>query len=472
MGTRARWVVLSITGLAAALRLAGLGDQSFWFDECFTYTVTRAPLSNSLEALLVAGIYSPLYFLLLRPLTALAGFSEYAFRFPSAAFGTLTVPVIYHLGRRLMGERAGVLAALLLALCPFHIWYSQDARMYAPLVFFSLAAMERFTRVMRGGRHWAAFAACSGLAYLMHYAALSLIYVQLVHLLPHLKRARLVRRWFLAQAAAAAPLLPWAALYVVRGIRPAGLDWIPRPGLLAPLRTLWNFTTGDVETFTPLVALLAIGTAAAFLRGLFPWDALRRLLTAWLALPVGALFLLSLRRPYYVDRYLIISLPPFLLLLAAGLAAWRAPLLRILTTGAVLIAMLWGVVRLHTDPYFAREDWRGATAAVERELAVGDVVLLEDMETLIGTAVYRTREWPALVLSEDEAALAAADAHGRVWLIWRSPAESNHRLSKSAPFDVFAAATPPVRAWLAARQAQVAFDLRLPGLSVVRIDRP
>jgi len=66
---------------------------------------------------------------------------------------------------------------------------------------------------------------------------------------------------------------------------------------------------------------------------------------------------------------------------------------------------------------------------------------------------------------------AAATQSKRVWLVWRSPREYNHRLSKSDPFDVFDEATPPVRAWLAAQRDQVALDLRLPGLSVVRVDR-
>jgi len=470
---RWRWQVVGVTLLAAALRLVGLGSKSFWFDECFTYTVTLAPLKNSLEALLVAGIYSPLYFLLLRPMTALAGTSEYAFRFLSAAFGLLSVPLIYRLGCRLADPSTGAVAALLLAVCPFHIWYSQDARTYAPMLFFGLAAMSCFVLLLRGHRRWGSFALYSGLAYLMHYAAFSLLYVQLVHLLPWLRQGRLLRRWFLVQVAAAIPLAPWLALYAIHGIRPAGLDWIPRPSLLAPLYTLWNFTTASAETVTPLVGILAIGTGLVFLRGLYPWDQARRLLVWWLALPVGFLLLLSLRRPYYVDRYLMASLPAYLLLLAMGITARRGGVWRVLAAAIVLAAMAWGTARLYTDPYFAKEAWREATAAVEADLEPGDVVALQDEETLIGTSVYRTREWPYVVLEpggESGMLKDAAARYERVWLVWRSPRESNHRISKSAPFDIFAEATPPVRAWLAAHREQVALHLQLPGLSVVRVD--
>lgn len=468
-----RWQVVGVTLLAAALRLVGLGSKSFWFDECFTYTVTLAPLKNSLEALLVAGIYSPLYFLLLRPVTALAGTSEYAFRFLSAAFGLLSVPLIYRLGRRLVGPSTGAVAALLLAICPFHIWYSQDARMYAPMVFFSLAAMDRFVLLLSGRQRWGSFALFSGLAYLMHFGAFFLVYAQLADLLSRLRQKRLMRRWFLAQATAVLPLAPWMAVYLARGIRPAGLGWIPRPSPLAPLYTLWNFTIADVETTTVPVAIMATGTGLVFLRSLFPWNQTRRLLIWWLALPIGFLFLLSLRRPYYVDRYLIVGLPAYLLLLAIGITARWGKVWRALAAVIVLAAMAWGAARLYTDPYFAKEAWREATTAVEAGLEAGDVVVVEDQETLIGTSVYRTREWPYVVLEPGEGSEMLEDAaarYERVWLVWRSPRESNHRISKSALFDIFAEATPQVRAWLADCRERVVLHLRLPGLSVVRVD--
>jgi len=473
--TRFRWGLVGLTLLAAALRLAGLGSKSFWFDECFTYTVTMAPLRNSLEALLVAGIYSPLYFLTLRPLAALAGASEYALRWPSAAFSLLCVPLIARLGQRLAGRSVGAMAALLLTVCPFHVWYAQDARMYAPLAFFSLLAMDRFLGLLRGRRCWTAFIVSSGLAYALHYAAFALVYVQLLHLLPRLRQGRLLRRWFLAQALALLPLTPWLALYLLRGIRPAGLGWIPRPGPLAPLLTLWNWTAADVETVTPLVVLAMAATAALLLRGLSGLKGEQRLLLWWLALPLGALYLLSLRRSYYVDRYLTASLPAYLLLLALGANRWRRWLWRVLTFGAVLVTMAWGTLRVHSDPVFAKEGWREAVALVEGQWQAADAVVVADEETVLGTSVYRRQPWTYVVLSRGDAAALleeTAARHGRLWLVWRSTQESNHRLSKSAPPNPWDQAPPPLREWLAAHREQVAVDVRLPGMAILRLDQP
>jgi hypothetical protein len=338
---------------------------------------------------------------------------------------------------------------------------------------FSLVAMDCFVTSLRGRPRWIAFTLSSGLAYLMHYASASLIYVQLAWFLPRLRETGSVRRWFLAQAIALTPLVPWLiVVYGVRNLRPTGLGWIPNPGLLAPLASLWNFTTADAETVTLPVIVFMIGVAVVFLRSLFPWNEERRLLVWWLALPIGFLFLLSLRRPYYVDRYLMVSLPAYLLLLSFGITVWHRGAFQLAAAAVVLTAMIWGTTRLYTDPLFLKEDWRGVATAVEVGLGPGDVVMMQDQETLIGTSAYATRKWPYVVLSEEASLTMEAVTAGykRIWLVWRSPYEYNHRLSKSDRFDILALATPAVRAWLVAHRAQVALDLRLPGLSLVRID--
>jgi uncharacterized membrane protein len=472
-----RWAVLAITLLAACLRLYHLGAQSLWFDEAFPVVVTRLPLKESLDGILTLGAYSPFFYLLLRPVTALLGQSEFAYHLLSAFFGILTVPLMYRVGARWMGWSAGLLAALLLAVCPFHLLYSQDARMYTMMGFFSLAAMDQFERKLRGGGRWALLIVFSALAYLSHYAAIFMIYVQLVCLLPKLKQAQLFRRWFAAQAMALLPLAPWMALNVITNwkTRALGIGWIPRPDWLTLPLTLWNFISGDTDTWNVAVLALAAVCGLVLARGVFVQFRENRFLLWWLFLPLATNLAVSLRQPLYVDRYFAGSLPAYIFLLAAGATRWRSRWMQAAASLVLLGVMAWGVVRVVSgDPYFAKEDWRGATAFIEAQVKADDAVALEDYETVIGLSAYRTREWPRLVLRPGEESALLDDAAARaprVWLIWRSPRESSHRLSKSEPFDVFTEATLPVRDWLSAHRNQVALDLRLPGLSVVRLDR-
>jgi mannosyltransferase len=470
-----RWSVVGVTLLAAVVRLYHLGMRSWWFDEAFTVVVTRLPLRESLAALLTLGAYSPFYYLWLRPATFFLGESEFAYRFLSAFFGILSVPLLYRVGRRWLGQPVGLLAASALAICPFHLLYSQDARMYTMMGFFSLAAMDRFERVMKGGKWWP-FVLCSALAYLSHYAAIFLIYVQLVYLLPLVRRTRLFRRWFAAQVVALSPLVPWLIWYIRLNweTRAIGIGWIPRPGVLTLFRTLWNFGSGDTDTWNVIVAALMAMLALVLARGIFSSRPVRRILVWWLFLPLLVNLVVSLRQPLYVDRYFMGSLFAYILLLTTGAVRWQVRWLKVLATLVVMGVMMWGTVRVvGNDPYFAKEDWRGVTAALEAGLAPGDTVVLQDDETLIATTAYRTMEWPFVVLDPKEPSVMLEDMsaqHRRIWLVWRSPHESNHRLCKSEPFDVFVEATPPVRAWLMAQRERIVLDLRFPGLSLVRVD--
>src|SRR5512145_2086406 len=92
--------LLAIILIALALRLTLLGEQSLWYDEGVTWLLAQMP-PLALIRWTAADIQPPLYYLLLWVTTRLFGPSEWALRFPSAAFGFMTVPLSYILARRL-----------------------------------------------------------------------------------------------------------------------------------------------------------------------------------------------------------------------------------------------------------------------------------------------------------------------------------------------------------------------------------
>src|SRR5438552_12186777 len=108
-------VLCGILALAAILRFAGLGRESLWLDEGYSVRVASGPVASVLAG---AGqdIHPPLYYLLLHGWMRLAGHSEAAVRSLSAVAGCLTVAIAWMLGRRLLEARAGLIAALLVAL--------------------------------------------------------------------------------------------------------------------------------------------------------------------------------------------------------------------------------------------------------------------------------------------------------------------------------------------------------------------
>ena len=96
----------------------------------------------------------PLYYVLAWAWSKLFGTGAVGLRSLSALFGAATIPIAYLIGRELLSRRAGLIAAALVALNPMLIWYSQEARSYALLVFLCSASLLFFLRVRRSGDPW------------------------------------------------------------------------------------------------------------------------------------------------------------------------------------------------------------------------------------------------------------------------------------------------------------------------------
>jgi mannosyltransferase len=373
-------LLLGITLLAFALRLYHLSFQSLWRDEVDAILFAQRDLPAILATFVQPGQNGPLYFLSLHFWLAAAGTSEFALRFFSLLFGLLTVPLLYALGRRLLGTTAGLMAALLLAVSPYHVWYSQEGKMYALVVFLAILSLHLFSRALAENRWgwWLGYLAVTGLALYVHFFTPLLVLVALAWFL-------LSGRWrrpTLGRLALALAGLALIALPIVRWLLPVlltpAMTGYPFYGLGDMAAALfWAFSLG----FRPQPGLLPLALfALLLLAGLLPSPASGGglgwgFLAAWLILPVLAVYLVSLSRPVFTDRYLILILPAFVLLLAAGLAglAKRWPPLAALALALVLLFSARGLwVQSQT---LLKADFRHAAQAFAAQAQPGDLVM-------------------------------------------------------------------------------------------------
>lgn len=212
-----QWVCLAaLTVLAAALRLFGLGEWSLWVDEAHTWRDATMPLHGPNGFLASDRVLYPVTFLLLRQLIDLGwiGEDEASLRLPFVLVGTLTVPLLALVGRRFVGAWASVLAAGMLAVHPWHIYWSQNARGYVFVVFAAVLVVDRaFAYVRRDrlrdlGLVWV----CIGFGTLCHPTgaglAIAFLAFLLLRAMPWTPRRGLV--FGLASAAVLLVGLPWA----------------------------------------------------------------------------------------------------------------------------------------------------------------------------------------------------------------------------------------------------------------------
>ena len=148
-------IVAVLSLLALLLRVARLDFQPLWWDEGYSVWFAHQPLAEMLR-LTALDIHPPLYYALLGSWSQLFGLAPATLRLLSVIFGVLAVPVAYSVGKWLGGRRAGLVAALLLAINPFHVYYSQEIRMYGLMVLWSLLAIGFAARALGigGGGGW------------------------------------------------------------------------------------------------------------------------------------------------------------------------------------------------------------------------------------------------------------------------------------------------------------------------------
>ncbi|MCX8067114.1 MAG: glycosyltransferase family 39 protein [Anaerolineae bacterium] len=141
LSARVRVLLLLILLLAAGLRFYRLDAQSFWNDEGNAVRAAERPIPLVIAAAR-GDIHPPGYYLLLHFWRIPTGDSEFAVRALSVYIGLLAVALTGRLGRRMFGAEVGLVAALLAALSPLAVYYSQEARMYGLLGLIAVASTD------------------------------------------------------------------------------------------------------------------------------------------------------------------------------------------------------------------------------------------------------------------------------------------------------------------------------------------
>jgi mannosyltransferase len=130
-----------VVAITVLLRWSGLDSQSLWWDEGYTLWVSRFS-PEKIWHVLSWDTSTPLYYVLLHYWINCFGTSDISLRSLSALFGTISIPLIYLLARKILSDRTSIaLAMTLYAVSFYQIWYAKEARCYALLMFLSLGSV-------------------------------------------------------------------------------------------------------------------------------------------------------------------------------------------------------------------------------------------------------------------------------------------------------------------------------------------
>lgn len=397
---RTRRLLLGCVLLAAALR-APLLDDPIWFDEA-CMSSQRIGTFSQLLATLYVDVHPPLFVVGMHAWNRLFGDGEVLLRLPALLAGLASIPLLYWTGHRLVGDAAAKWAALLLALSPVHLWYSVEARLYAPMIACTLLAIGSFDRLLdpaaaRPRWLWPLHLANCAVMLALHYYLAPYV-LALLLLAPVAARgwSRPAVRLMAWHAALLLLLAAFVAAKVALGEFATTQDYLRAMTPREAWRWLvWAWTGNTLApaattATTVLAAVHAAGGAVLLLLGSLRLVHERhRLPRGWLV-PVGLLLLplallaLALlgRDRTYTERSMLPALPFVLLMAGSGMAALRgrpriAAAVVVLGCHAAALAGLFALHATHWTVYKPKGDWRAAAAWLgERIEADGEARLL------------------------------------------------------------------------------------------------
>jgi tetratricopeptide (TPR) repeat protein len=165
-------LLLATVVLGLGLRLYQLGADSLWLDEITTVITSRSEIPI-LDYQGARDSHPPLLYLITRCFLILLGDSDFVVRLPAALLGCLALVVTYKLGGLLWTSWEGVMAALLLAISPYHVRYSQEARHYSLMVFLAIMSLVLLLQALKRNRKsmWILYGLCTSLNLYTHYFA-------------------------------------------------------------------------------------------------------------------------------------------------------------------------------------------------------------------------------------------------------------------------------------------------------------
>ena len=361
--------MIGVAALAAALRWFRIDAQSLWYDE----GISAHQLTRSFPEILRASAmdtHPPLYYWTLKAWGEVLGPSELSLRSLSAAAGVITVVLTFLIGRRLFGTLPGAVGAVLLAVAPLAVYYSQEVRMYAQVTAFGLLAVYAYTR----RSYW--LYAVAGLAALYtQYLGAAILAAINLHALIFLKRERRTwLAWVAANAAISVGFLPWLPTFIDQQTH--ALNTSPRTPIGLAIQSLAAYggglAHGSVFAWAGafLVVLAVVGFALSRDR-----SAASLALLIWL-LPLGLVIGLGFRSGLFEVRYLVLGLPGLCVL--AGLGVTRVvprPML-VAPLGLAMVPAAMGLSAQYFDPSLARDDYRGLVVAIDNASKPNDAIVL------------------------------------------------------------------------------------------------
>jgi uncharacterized membrane protein len=366
-------MILLVTIIALILRLI-LANQSLWLDEAASVEIASTSLIHFL-AKIQTDFHPPLFYLLLKAWLPLAGTSEWLLRLPNIIFGTLSIPAIYFL---IKNKKIALLAALLLAINPLHIYYSQELRMYSLNGLLTVLSWAFLLKPSKN-KNRAIYILTSILNIYTFYGAFFNLVAQVVYVF--INQRKELKNFAVNQAIIIISFLPFLSIF---------LHQLQGGGYLTSSLPGWDQISGSLTLKSLALIPVKFSLGRINFQNKFLYGMISLIFTSYLFLLVflGAHFKGSSRRIRGIKFFIFWIITPLLLasfgsLISPMLGYWRyiyivpaftsliatglyllPKKLFLINTAITIASFLFFSIVFFSNPIFHREDWRQASEII------------------------------------------------------------------------------------------------------------
>ncbi|MBI5957273.1 MAG: glycosyltransferase family 39 protein [Chloroflexi bacterium] len=379
-------ILLLILFLGWALRTHALETRSLWEDEGWTMLLSKGPGLGAVTRTLAADQHPPLYFVLFRLWRNMTGDTEFAGRYFGVLIGMIATAGMVPLGRMMFGQRAGILAALVMALADLPIDLSQEIRHYqlllAGIIWCSLFYIRWWRTPSRFNRIGYVLA---GIALLYtHYLGGFILLAQAIHMLLTVRPRRRLVEAILLLGAIGLGFLPWLPVVIDQNSVRWDNPLYYQNSLPNSLDTYHAVRTALFGKYFALMGGLALWglvywtyreddpvsrrrTLHAHLRARWPM----LYLVVWIGLMVGLTVWINDRRQFLTVRNFVLITPPLALLIGRGLSNLPGAARWFMVSLVIVMSLTTIDSRRHYP------DWRAVTQNVTRYHLDSEPVLMD-----------------------------------------------------------------------------------------------
>lgn len=410
-GLKLRFWILAIIILGLGIRFYLAIGKDFWFDEAFSFFVARNSLPDLLAAT-TADNHPPLYYLVLHFWLKL-GREAFFLRLPSLLASGISIFLIYKIGQEIFNRKTALIAALIFAFSPLHVYFSAETRMYSLWTLEILASFYFFLQILKYQKKAISYlllATSLLLAlYTHYYTILVLASFGLFLILKGKKYRKILLSYLFLSGTIILAFLPWLKLYLTSP-HPACYCLDPWPGIPVAFASFILGGVGDVTLRTmfsgeiPFIwrvsfLVLSVTTFLVFLFGLvkqkgqpfFP------LLLLLLSFPLIVVFLISFFYPIFSPRAFLAFSPAFYLIVAYGLTKLKSlPLFLASLTTIFFLSLTTSIIPIL--PRFEKEPLQIAADYLRNNYRKGDQVAHSSLFTYYPFRFYNQGSFPEFLV--------------------------------------------------------------------------